>query len=431
MGISNLESRSSTDGRSASARSTHSDVRGVPKPPDGVGGMASPRNVHQADRADVALRPAKHCAVALLLTFVLAPLAAIAQDAPAPSAAPEQEQVRTAIDGALKWLATHQVVEGDKGYWDCPRYQTATASFAGLAFLANGYKPGEGEYGAVIDRAMNFVRASMDPQGYLGGKDNSMYVHAVCTLFGLSYLGQVENPEKEVELAQWCRKALEVVVKAQIVRKSPAEQGGWRYTPSTTESDLSVTSWMLLVLHAARQCGYDMDDRVFQSAMRYVNSGFVEHAKKNEDGSQEVTRGFVYRPGISQQPEPAVTGVAVFLKALLEEEPDDRVAASLEYLGQFSPEWGGPQYKGYFYFGTFYMVQGMFQVGGEPWDEFNGRIQRILLDHQEGDGRWDFPPLNAAQSKDAGTAYGTAMGVLILSVDKQYLPMYQRVKRIY
>ncbi|MDP6526707.1 MAG: hypothetical protein QGH15_21085, partial [Kiritimatiellia bacterium] len=218
---------------------------------------------------------------------------------------PTRKQIRSAVDAGLKWLADRQIKDGsDAGSWGNPKYQTASSSFAGLAFLANGYEPGKGEYGKVIDRSMQFVRGSMTPDGYLGTQAQSMYVHAVCTIFGLSYLGLSKNPEKEKELAEWCHKAIKLIVEAQTIRKRSAEQGGWRYSPFSRESDLSVTSWQLLTLHAARQCGYEIGEEVFDSAMKYLNRSFVETKDEGEGG-------FLYRIGTSKDPEPAVTGVAV------------------------------------------------------------------------------------------------------------------------
>jgi len=363
------------------------------------------------------------CAAALVLAATAG--AARAADAEGADRPPDRQHVQAAIAGALEWLAARQVRSGEEGYWDSPRYPVAATSFAGLAFLANGHRPGRGPYGEVLDRAMRHVQASMDAQGYVGSKENSMYVHAAGMLFALSYFGCCDEPDRERDLAEWCRKGLALIVESQRVAKRPGEQGGWRYTPDSRESDLSVTSWQLLVLHAARQCGYRIDDAVFGAALRYVNSGFVE----NEGEAPDKAGGFVYRPGVSRQAEPAVTGVAVFLKGLLEDRPDEKVARSLAYLRTFTPAWGGEQYKGYFFFGTFYMVQGMFQVGGEEWARFAPRIQRVLLDHQAGDGHWDLPEDNVPQSRLAGQAYATALGALILSVDNQYLPMYQRQRR--
>lgn len=337
---------------------------------------------------------------------------------------PTRQEVQAGIEGGLRWLAAQQIVDGpEAGSWAGQRYRTATASFAGLAFLANGHHPGRGAYGEAAARAMRFVQASMDSRGYLGARDNTMYVHAICSLFGLSYLGLSEDRETERELAAWCRRSVALILEAQQVRKASADRGGWRYTPNSRDSDLSVTSWMLLVLHAARQCGFEVDPAVFRAALGYVNRAFVE--------TPQGDAGFVYRPGVSRAPEPGVTGVAVCVKSLLEPEADERLRKAVAYLRSFPPAWGGEQHKGYFFFGTFYMAQGMFQLGEGEWDGFAPRLQRVLLDHQHGDGHWELPPDNKRQSHLAGTAYATALAVLILSLDKQYLPMYQRQKRLF
>jgi hypothetical protein len=366
------------------------------------------------------------CMLALLL-LPLCRLRAAEAEAPAP---PEPEAVAAAIEGALDWLAENQIREGElAGSWECKAYRNTVASFAGLAFLANGHIPGEGERGRVVERALQYVMGSMGPDGYLGGESRSgMYTHAICTLFGLSCLGMAPEPEKEVELAQWCRKAVRVIVEAHEVNRQPVDRGGWRYTPDTAESDLSVTSWQLVALHAARQCGFEVDRAILQSALDYVNRAYVVTEPEGEDAP---VAGFLYLPGVSKEPEPGVTGVAVFVKCLLEKEPDEKVARSLAFLERFQPAWGGPQYHGYFFFAAFYMTQGMFQVGGEHWERYRPQMQRVLLEHQLGDGRWPFPENNAPQSRYTGPAYPTSLAVLILSLEKQYLPMYQRQKAIF
>jgi hypothetical protein len=361
----------------------------------------------------------------LILPLLLLAQSILAQTAP-PTAdtPPEPRQLANAIAGGLRWLHEHQVKEGDGvGTWPAQKYQTAVASLAGLAFLANGYLPGEGEYGATVTRAKGFVQSSMGADGYLGARDQSMYVHAICTLFGLAYLGMAEQAEQDQELAEWCRRSVALIVEAQKVRKSPIERGGWRYNPYGNESDLSVTSWQLLTLRSARACGYEIEDAVFANALSYMNSAFVS--------DREQRGGFLYRPGFSKDPEPAVTGVALFIKSLLETEPDERAQQALAYLKDYPPTWGGPQYSGYFFFGAFYMTQGRFQLGGEAWRSYGPRLQRLLIEHQQGDGRWDFPADSRPQVREAGQAYATAMAVLILSLEQQYLPMYQRQQRLY
>jgi hypothetical protein len=346
-----------------------------------------------------------------------------------------------AIKAGLAWLAEHQIKEGpDAGAWQTsrPQYQPAMAGFAGLAFLANGYQPGQGEYGQVIDRAMEFVIGSMDAEGYLGqGDPSGMYIHAICTLFGLSYLGASPDPEREVELAMWCRRSLKVIIDAQAIARPATAQGGWRYTPYTTESDLSVTSWQMLVLHAARQCGYRIDPSVTDAALGYINRAYTEvepkdsatnerTSKQTNGREQETAAGFVYRVGVSTEPEPSATGVAIFVKSLFEKEADEKVRESLEFLRQFPPSWGGEQYGGYYYFALFYISQGMFQVGGGTWERYRDTVAEILIEHQNGDGSWPFPPDNRPQSRLTGDSYPTSLAILVLSLEKQYLPMYQR-----
>lgn len=347
--------------------------------------------------------------------------------------AEEDPRVRAqgSVERALKWLAAHQVTEGaDAGSWDAPepRYRTAVTSFAGLAFLANGYLPGQGEYGRVVERAMNYVKPSMGADGYLGqGNSAGMYIHAICTLFGLSYLGLSEDAAKELELAAWCRKSLHVIAEAQKVSRPDFAMGGWRYTPYAAESDISVTSWQMLVLHAARQCGYTVEDESIEAALRFINGGFVEVA--NPAGAARA--GFVYRPGISQDPEPGVTGTAVFIKSLFERQDDERLAKALSFLASYPPSWGGSQYNGYFFFSAFYMTQGMFQIGDPAWERYITPMRALLVEHQAGDGSWPFPADDVHQGQLAGPAYPTAMAILILSLEKQYLPMYQRQRRLY
>ncbi|MFO7872001.1 MAG: hypothetical protein R6V03_11305 [Kiritimatiellia bacterium] len=343
----------------------------------------------------------------------------------------EKRDAESAIRAGLKWLADNQVTRGtEAGSWPCerPQYRPAVASLAGLAFLANGYFPRDGRYGEVLDRSMEYVRASMTPDGYLGQGDRSgMYIHAICSLFGFSYLGTSGDPETERGLADWCRESLRVIADAHAVRRPSVARGGWRYTPYTSESDVSVTSWQLLVLHSARQCGYSVDAGMLHSGLAYVNSAF----RDPKEDERKANSGFLYRPGVSREPEPAVSGVAVFIKSLLEGEQDDKTRKTLDYLKRFPPSWGGEQYSGYFYFTLFYMSQGMFQVGGETWSEFADASHQILIEHQGGDGKWPFPPDNTPQSRLTGEAYPTAMAVLVLSLEKQYLPMYQRQKSLY
>ncbi|MFW6367489.1 MAG: prenyltransferase/squalene oxidase repeat-containing protein [bacterium] len=336
---------------------------------------------------------------------------------------PSPEQVQSAIDGGLRWLARTQVKDGpEAGAWRCSnqRYTPAVTSLAGLAFLANGYLPDRGEYGGVIRAALDYVVDQMGSGGYMGqGDPSGMYIHAISAAFGLSCFGELQDAESEAKLADWCADVVNLIIEAQQVSRSPVARGGWRYTPRTNESDASTTSWQLLVLHAARQCGFDVPEEVIERGLAYINRAYTE-------GKGDEPTGFLYRAGISQEPDPSVTAVAVAVKSILEGQIDERAAKILEQKDLFQPTWGGTQYGGYFYFSLFYMTQGMFQSGGEEWETFRPDMEKVLVEHQTGEGDWPFPPDNMRQSRAAGPAYSTAMAVLVLALDRQYLPMYQR-----
>jgi len=332
-----------------------------------------------------------------------------------------------AVDAGLRRLAATQVVEGpNAGSWDCPRaeYRPATAGLAGLAFLANGSTPAEGPYAAEVMRTLRYILPRMDSDGYVGqGDPSGMYIHAIVLQFALGCVGMTGDPTLEGELARWCERAIAVIERAQAIRRNPTERGGWRYTPTTNESDMSVTSWQLLALHAARQCGFEVRPDIIADALAFVRSAYLE--------VEPGRAGYVYRPGISREPEPSVTGVALCIRAILDRPDDAQTAATLAYLDSFPPSWGGDQYKQFYFLASFYLAQGMFQVGGPAWERHRAAVEEVLVARQSGDGGWPFPPDNAPQTKLTGPAYPTALAILVLSLERQYLPVYQRQRPLY
>lgn len=353
---------------------------------------------------------------ALLAAWLAVAPAALGQDGDAEGPI-DPQRMRSAIDGGLDWLADQQITEGaDAGAFSGGRYPIAVTSISGLAFLAHGHLPEDERFGDTVRSALDYVVAQQSPSGYIGNE--GMYTHALASLFVFSYLGMCEDPDREVELAEWCARALEPIVEAQGTPKRAYEQGGWRYTPFASESDVSVTSWQLLTLHAARQCGFDIDERVIARGLRYIDSAWVS--------TEEVPGAFKYRPGVSQGPEPGVTGAAIAIQHILQPGENPRLDQAVSYLDEYEPSWGGPQYEGYFFFVNWYMAQGYLQHGEEAWARFGTQTKRVLLGAQAGDGSWPFPPDAREQVVQTGPNYATAMALLLFGIDNQYLPMYQR-----
>ena len=380
---------------------------------------------------------------------VLAASFAVAAAVPAAAAPPGAEQPGSgatidaarldgAVAGGLRWLAERQTLDGAQaGAWPVgiANYRPAVASLAGLAFLANGHLPGDnGPYGETVARALNYVMSSMARDGYLGQGDRSgMYIHAISALFALSCLGMQADEAAEPELAEWCRRSVALVLRAQQVPKAAGEYGGWRYDPYTTESDVSVTCWQLLVLHTAMQAGFTVEPTVYGAAQSYLNRAYLSINPKTGHANDGAVGGYLYRPGYTREPSRSTTALVLFIQSLFDLSHSRRTQEALAYLRRYPLTWDGSQYGGFFFFSGFYMVQGMFQIGGEEWESFRPRMAALLLDHQSGDGSWPYPPGNEmpALMQGTGPAYPVALSVLMLSLDKQYLPMYQRQSGIY
>ena len=162
------------------------------------------------------------------------------------------ERINAAVDKALDWLEKKQIKEGENaGAWSTNQAFNALAM---LAFLSSGHTPGRGPYGDVIEnghlkpgvltRGKKYMLSQKaQPSGFISS--GSMYEHGLSTLCLAEMYGMDPDPDLEDKL----RKAVELIVKSQ----SPA--GGWRYSPSPNDQDLSVTVMQVVALRAANNAG--------------------------------------------------------------------------------------------------------------------------------------------------------------------------------
>ena len=69
------------------------------------------------------------------------------------------------------------------------------------------------------------------------------------------------------------------------------------------------------------------------------------------------------------------------------------------------------------YYGLYYTAQGLFQLGGEQWREFESWMYATYMKKQQPDGCWN---------GENGPVYCTSMAVLAFAVPYRMLPIYQR-----
>ncbi len=365
------------------------------------------------------MRRSTQAAVDLLLASLLASGPVAPQESgagkPPPAAgSPDLKQllsptpVTRAVDRGVEYLARNQLPDGS---WLSPMGKnTGILSLAVMALLAAGHEPGRGPYGEVIDRAIRFI---LDHQrdGMLITADTShgpMYEHGISTLLLGEILGMVneERPGYE-KISRVHRAAVNLILRAQNVPKEPSSAGGWRYTPTAIDSDLSMTGWQLLALRAAQDAGLAVPKKNIDQAVLYVKR------------CAHPSGGFAYMPG--GDPNIARTGTGILALEICGDFQSPEAKKGGEWLLKNPLELKGP----FFYYSVYYSSQAMYQLGGELWERWRPRSEGILLENQKPDGSWPAPP-NETHEHQAGPAYTTAMAVLSLTVDYKYLPIYQR-----
>jgi hypothetical protein len=293
-------------------------------------------------------------------------------------------------------------------------YDTAMTALSCLAMAAVGHLPSDlGPEGVAMRRAMDFLLSPerQDNEGYFGAKDNSrMYGHGITTLFLAEMLGMGADSKQDAALRAACTRAISLILRAQAVAKSEGHKGGWRYTPLATDSDLSVSIWQLMALRSAKNAGLDIPKGAIDDAVAYIRRCFKGATK----GTGVVGFGYTYTTAPVWST--ATEGLLAMQVCGHYEAPE--VIATADWLMQNPPKVKG---NSWFYYGTYYYAQGMYQRGEAYAVEAAERVAEVLLPLQEADGSW-----KPSAGSESNRIYRTAMALLSLSVKYHFLPIYQR-----
>jgi len=291
--------------------------------------------------------------------------------------------------------------------------ETAITALSGLAIAAIGNLPSDHTPGGeAVQKALTFLLGNdrQDPEGYFGAKDGSrMYGHGITTLFLAEMLGMGRDPEQDATLRQSCQRAIDLILRAQKVQKRTGNEGGWRYTPQANDSDLSVTIWQLMALRAAKNAGLTVPKDAIDAAVSYVKRSFKDTGRPN------TPVGFSYE--VTQAPGWSTAAEGLLALQVCGDYDSKEVISTSNWLLQNPPT----KTTAWFYYGTYYYAQGMYQRGGEHSETAAKRASEVLLPLQEDDGSW-----KSTGGSETNRVYRTAMAILSLSVKYHYLPIYQR-----
>ena len=336
---------------------------------------------------------------------------------PAPAAEPQREAFDDAIDKGLEYLARQQ---GNNGAWSSRHASDpAVTSLCVMAFMSAGHVPGEGRYGAIVDKGIRYVLDQQKNNGLIasGLQGNlEMYQHGICTLMLAEAVGMMSDRRESKRLRDKLVLAVEVILKAQV--RNGEDRGGWRYTMRSFDSDISVTGWQIMALRAAKNVGCDIPAEHIDQAIGYI--------KRCRD---PFTGGYKYqRYGSVTIP---CTGTSMLALSLMDKDyvkSEDAYKAASYMLR--NPQNHRQQH---FFYGIYYSAQAMFQVGEKPgetnyWGGENGYRKKLhdLLLRQNPPKAAGFWQGSGFDDSQVGPNYCTAMAILALTVEYRFLPIYQR-----
>ncbi len=327
--------------------------------------------------------------------FALAILAAVLVALPsarADEAVTIDAPTRKSIEKALGYLRDQQARDGSWG-----GRNTAITAFALVAFMANGHVPGQGDYGPEVARGVKFLLTVARDDGYLAGTGGgNMYSHGMATLALSQAFGM--SPDEEVK---------KVLIKAvALTVKCQNREGGWRYNPLPEDADISATIMQVMALRGAKDSGLNVPDETMKKAVKYINS--CQESSSGGYRYQAYGRGAGF----------ARTAAGVCVLQLCGEYDAKPIGRAVEWMDDHTSD------SNHYWYGHYYAAHAYHQLGGKKWAAYYGRMKTRLLATQGRAGEWNQPEESGAGA--GRVVYQTAIGVLILSVPADYLPIYQR-----
>jgi len=374
---------------------------------------------------------------------------------PAADPAPASNARQRALEAGLGWLARHQAADGcwrasavdpactaafdhgqPKSAW-IDHYDSGSTALGILAFVRAGVtRNSGGEQAAAVGRALDWLRAQQNAQGFFSRDQSFLYNEALATLALVEHYAATKDAS---ELAP-AQRAVDFLVHAQ--RPSPSGEGlwGWRYSSRMEieqkfaghapddlqkrelfDSDVSVTGWAAAALASAQRAGLAVDPAAPRGAAEFVRwcrgrDGLVGYNDPKNAGLTVQGRNdhFVYHPT-------CMSAVALRMTLEFDAAPEDAFvlpAAKRIALDAPAVSADGLSIDYYYWFhGTLALARYDAARGPHYFQAWRRALDESLLGlqaherHPCGTGGWLVPD---RWSYAAGPVYTTALALLAL-----------------
>ena len=355
------------------------------------------------------------------------------------------EGTEAAVERGLDYFARHQFPDGHWSLHELPpgiqhqdpalgqmQSDSAATGLALLSYLGAGYTHLDDKYRGVAGRGIDWLLRHQKPDGELftgGAKYTRFYSHGIAAIALCEAYGMTRDPN----LREPAHKAIQFILDTQHPIR-----GGWRYdlSPETgraTETDTSVSGWMLMALKSAQMAGLEVPQEAFRKVDSWLDTARADGA----DGQ------YVYNPHAMDTPEQrtgrrpnlAMTSEAMLMRMYLGQDRDNAgLIAGAEHLKKNLPAVGTrnrPRRDCYYWY---YATQAMFQMQDDYWTEWNDRLSPLATNSQvtsgELAGSWHpLRPVEDRWGQAGGRHYVTALHLLMLEVYYRHLPLFRELSR--
>jgi len=308
-----------------------------------------------------------------------------------------------AIEKGLDWLRRNQ---SSRGQWNTQVYPTAMAALAGTALVGSGSTTTQGPYARQVARATDFIISKGRENGLIGDPQTDSrytYGHGFSMLFLSQVLGEEGLIDRRNELVDVLTKAVEFSGNAQTAA------GGWGYVSAREGNDFdegSTTITQVQGLRGCRNAGIPVPAEVIDKAKQYI------YECKNPDG------GISYSSRQKGSSRPAITAAALAALYNAGDYESVHVPEMLKYandsLHDISDE---ARAFGHWHYTYLYYSQVVYRQGNDIWIPFRDKLYERIVSDQRSDGYWE---------GQIHPVYVTACNLIMLQLDRGYLPIYQR-----
>ena len=330
------------------------------------------------------------------------------------------KEVEVSIDKGLAFLARQQRPDGS--FQQIAIGEPGISGLCLMAFMSRGHLPGQGLYAEQLNKTVNFILNSQQSDGLISRERDqfcAQYNHGISAL-ALSELYGMSEPADEDKLRKVIDHAIVFTGQHFPQPKSHSDDAGsWRYlTPrGSSGGDLSVTSWNVMFLRSAKNSGFEVDPKLVEEAIRYM--------RRLYDPGRKTFRYEIHTTDPDYNHTRGMAGAGVLSMSLAGEHHSEQAETAARYIlkrpfDQYTRPIPGEQYASY---AAFYCSHGLFQMGGEFWDEFYPQLVNTLLKSQRANGSWAMMEGKEAQ---IGPEYVTCLTILALTPPYQMLPIFQR-----